>query len=62
MVLVGRLKNRIAALNVCFDFSHAEAFQNGNEFFHRQRVVAPNVDASEKGDAGPHLTTVLEEN
>lgn len=47
MLLVA-VKDGIAALNIGFDLSHTQTIQNGHQLFHRQRVIASNVDSTEQ--------------
>ena len=55
-VLFVSLKNRIAALNVCFDLSHAEGFQNPR---HRlDATIFEIFDAMARN--GVHVQTIIE--
>lgn len=57
-ILFGALEYGVATLNICPDLSCPDFFQCGDKLLHRQRSVATNIDAAEKGDVGIHSGTV----
>ena len=53
-VLFGTLTYRIATLNICTNLPRPNAFQGGNKFLHRRRIVATDIDTPEKGNVCIH--------
>lgn len=53
-VLFGTLTYGVATLNICPYLPCPNAFEGGNKFLHRKRIVATDIDAPEKGDVCIH--------